>query len=130
MFRFVGIVAAVSIGLSIAAEDTQAQAGGCICWSDDGSASECHTVSDPSGCAAACGGYDNIYFAEGDGACEGPDGSGLVIRSPDTDDIDGDGDTNEIVRWRYVVSVTCAIQDGMCVEIYTLVRCWKDDAHD
>ncbi|MCK4659484.1 MAG: hypothetical protein KAV82_08180 [Phycisphaerae bacterium] len=122
--------------------------GGCLCWMDDGSASECHIVADEAECAQKCAGYDGgatgyRYFPEGEygtPSCEGPDGICLVTREPDEDDLDSNGNTTETIRWRYVVVVggkgecddgeKCKVENGVCKLWHQLHRGWKDAEHD
>lgn len=116
--------------VAIVSAATAAYAGGCFCWMDDGSASEAFIANSEADCAAMCGGYDRHYYTEGNASLEGPDKMLLVIRETDTQNLDGDGDTTEIIRWRYVVLIECRISGNECQEKRSLVRCWKDDNHD
>jgi len=53
-----------------------------------------------------------------------------VSRERDVNDLDHDNDTEEMIRWRYVVLIDdCEIFDDKCLERHRLVKCWKDEAH-
>jgi len=52
------------------------------------------------------------------------------MRKPDVDDVDNNGDTAEIVRWRYVMVIDgCETVGDVCREQHRLFKCWCDDAH-
>jgi hypothetical protein len=102
---------------------------------DDGSRSGCdENIDGANSCADAClaGGWDRYYYIESsDCSCEGSSGNLPALRETDVNDLDGDGDRQEEIRWRYVVVIDdCRIAGNECQERHRLLRCWKDDAHD
>lgn len=131
--RLIPLLFGLAFGLAVA----PAEAGWCFCWSDDGSASHsAGPADDQADCNTLCIGYSQIRYVPGDLEQEGPDGSLPVTRSPDSTDLDGDGDTTEIIRWRYVVVVgmdpdhpdpDCDDTGETCKEWHRLYKCWRDD---
>ena len=118
-----------------------ARAGCCFLWQDDGSRSACkEDVSTKQECERSRreGQWDRCYFVDPTAdercACEGPDGKGSgdlpVMYHPDRDDLDGDGNREEAVRWRFVVSVGSAeVAEGRCRERHRLYRGWTDSEY-
>jgi len=88
-------------------------------------------VTSQAACQTACAGYSRWHYQPGTSACEGPDGTLLVTRERDVNDLDDDGDVDEIIRWRYVVVISeCRVRaDGVCEEHHQLYRCWSDADH-
>lgn len=101
---------------------------------EDGSRSGCNSNVTEAECNDLCeaGNWDNHYYIDiADCACEGPEGNLPVGYELDVDDLDGDGDTEETIRWRYVVVIdSCRVVGDECQERHWLYRCWKDDEHD
>lgn len=108
---------------------------------DDGSRSGCQAdVSDAAACEAlrAAGKWSRCHFvspSEGQRcACEGEIGQAgaslNALYEPDADDLDRDGDFEEMVRWHYVVVVDrCEVAAGRCRERHRLIRGWTDDKY-
>jgi len=122
------------------AQNQHAEAGLCFCWEDNASRSDCNAaIASAADCQQHCTslGYSRHYFQDsGTPACEGSEASGggagnlPVIREPDVNDADGNGDVTEIVRWRYVMVVdNCETVGDVCREQHRLFKCWCDDDH-
>lgn len=127
-------LAAIGVGIVWLLAAAPAHAGGCFMWMNDGSDWACDaSVSSPAECDALCssGGWDKCYYIAGNVACEGDNNDFPVMYEPDTQDLDDDDDTDETIRWRYVVVVSdCRVVDGQCQEFHQLYRCWNDDDHN
>jgi hypothetical protein len=116
------------------------EAGLCFCWEDNASRSDCNAaIASEADCQQHCTslGYVRHFFEDsGTPACEGTDAAGggvgplPVIREPDVDDADGDGDVTQTVRWRYVMVIDdCEKVGDVCREKHRLFKCWCDDDH-
>ena len=108
-----------------------AHAGVCFRWNDIGE-SACSENMTQEECDALASLWDHIHFLEGESAnCEGELENLPAQYETDVDDLDGDGDVTETIRWRYVVVIdTCWREDYDCDERHQLVRCWNDDDHN
>ncbi len=80
-------------------------------------------VDDQQTCSAVCAGYDRWFRVKGNTTCGGPDGICVEQWIVDTDDLDGDGDRRERLRWRHVVVVDCQQLGSMCTELHQLWKC-------
>ena len=110
---------------------------------DDGSRSACNDdVEDEDACEQLCvdGGWDRALFFDSDCACEPPkqlpgwpEVTDLlpVSREADANDLDGDNNRIEIIRWRYVVVILAAkCENNQCKEKHQMRRCWCDDNYN
>jgi len=117
-----------------------AEGGLCFCWEDNASRSDCNAaIASAADCQTHCTnlGYVRHFFEDnGVASCEGSAASGggvgnlPVISEPDVDDLDGDGDVTDTIRWRYVMVIDgCETVGDICREKHRLFKCWCDDTH-
>lgn len=107
------LIPLLAAGWALGAAELPAHAGGCMCWMNDGSASDCYdSAGGQADCDNHCAGWDHAVYLDGTAACEGPDNTLPVV-------YDNDG-----TRWRYVVVIDqCRIQGNECQEHHCLWRC-------